>query len=157
MPHEISGSVAYDINKQWVVVGDLTWTNWSRFEQLTVTFDNPAQPAIMQAANYANRFRGAGGVAYRVNERWTIRGGGLYEATPVPDSTRTPRLPEVNNAGFCVGGTLRMTPSWDFDFSWSHLIPHDAPLHLVDPAAGLLDGSVRWRTDAVGFGVSARF
>ena len=89
--------------------------------------------------------------------RWVVRAGGLYEQTPVPDATRTPRLPEVNNAGITFGGTLHVTPKVDLDFSWSHLIPHDAPIALVDPAAGALSGNVRWRTDAVAIGTSFSF
>ncbi len=75
----------------------------------------------------------------------------------MPDSTRTPRLPEANNLGFTVGGTYRLNPNWDLDFSWSHLIPHDAQIRLTDPAAGRLVGKVRWETDAIGVGTSFRF
>jgi long-chain fatty acid transport protein len=159
MPRELSLATAVDIGPRgkWVLVADLTWTDWSQFETLTLTFNNPAQQTVAQNANFADSIRLAGGVIYRATSRWTFRAGGLYEKTPVPDATRTPRLPEENNLGFALGGTWRLRNGWDLDFSWSHLIPHDASIRLADPAAGTLVGTVRWRTDSIAIGTSFRF
>jgi long-chain fatty acid transport protein len=157
MPGELSGSVAYSFGPKWIVVGDVTWTNWSPFERLTVTFENPAQAPLSQDAAYEDSIRSAIGVIYRTNATWTFRAGVLYEDTPVPDATRTPRLPEADNVGMSLGGSVRLNTTWDLDFSWSHLFPHDAPIRLVDPNAGLLYGDVRWKTDALAVGLNARF
>jgi long-chain fatty acid transport protein len=159
MPRELSVATAIDVGTsgKWKVVGDVTWTNWSEFQALTVSFENPAQPPIAQEARFTDSVRVAGGVIYRVAPHWTLRAGGLYEATPVPDATRTPRLPEVDNVGLTVGGTYRINDRWDLDFAWSHLIPHDAPIRLHDPSAGSLHGNVRWRTDSFAIGTSVRF
>jgi long-chain fatty acid transport protein len=157
MPRELSGSVSHELNDRWTVVGDVTWTDWSQFERLDVTFGNPAQPPLAQDASYDDSVRGAGGVVFRATDTWTFRGGGLYEVSPVPDGTRTPRLPEVNNAGFTLGGSYRLGPSWDLDFAWSHLIPHDAPIALTDPSAGRLTGDVRWHADAFAVGANLKF
>jgi long-chain fatty acid transport protein len=99
----------------------------------------------------------AGGLIYQATDRWTLRLGGLYENTPVPNLTRTPRLPEEDNLGLAVGGTFRVNERWDVDFGWSHLIPHDADIRLSDPAAGTLRGRVRWKTDAVAIGITRQF
>ena len=45
------------------------------------------------------------GVIYRASDTWELRTGALYETTPVPDATRTPRLPEGNHAGFSAGAS----------------------------------------------------
>lgn len=157
MPHELSIAGAFELSRRWTVVADFTWTDWSQFEELTVSFDNLAQLPLSQRADFRDTKRVAMGVVYDAHPRWVVRAGGLYEQTPVPDATRTPRLPEVNNAGITFGGTFHLTPKVDLDFSWSHLIPHDAPIALVDPAAGALNGSVRWRTDSVAIGTSFSF
>ena len=159
MPRELSVATAIDVGTsgKWKVVGDFTWTNWSQFQALAVSFENAAQPPIAQEAKFTDSVRGAGGVIYRAGQSWTLRAGGLYEVTPVPDETRTPRLPEVNNVGLTVGGTYRINDRWDLDFAWSHLIPHDAPIRLDDPSAGSLNGNVRWRTDSFAVGTSVRF
>ena len=157
MPHELAASASYDVGRGLVVVGDLTWTDWSRFRQLELTLANPAQAAIVQDASFEDSIRGAAGLVYQLTERWEIRGGGLYETTPVPDRTRTPRLPEVNNAGWSVGGSWHPQPWVDLDVSYSHLIPHDAPIRLSAPAAGTLSGDVRWRLQILAVGATFRF
>ncbi|MEO7135937.1 MAG: outer membrane protein transport protein [Vicinamibacterales bacterium] len=159
MPRELSGSAALDLStdKKWVLVGDYTWTDWSQFKLLQVSFDNPAQPAISQRADYRDSNHGGVGLIFRATGSLTIRGGGLYERTPVPDATRTPRLPEEDNLAVTVGGTYRVNPTWDLDFSLSHLIPHDAEIRLADPVIGTLNGTVGWKTTAIAVGLSHRF
>jgi len=95
MPRELSLATAVDVGRagNLTIVGDLTWTDWSRFQALTLDFENPDQAPISQEARYTDSVRGAGGVIFRVNSRWTLRAGALFEDTPVPDATRTPRLP----------------------------------------------------------------
>ena len=157
MPHELAIAGAFVLNERWHLVGDFTWTNWSRFAQLDVRFDNPAEPTISQAALYTDSRRIGGGAICRLNTAWTIRFGALYEDVPVPDATRTPRLPEENNVGLTFGGTYRLTPDVDLDFSVSQLIPHDAAIRLAEPTAGTLSGDVGWKATAIAVGFSYRF
>ncbi len=157
MPAELSVSASQEIGKKWVLVGDMTWTDWSRFQRLTVTFENPAQSPIAQDANYTDSFRSAVGVVYRANDRWELRSGGLHETTPVPDATRNPRLPEGNHTGFSAGASYRFGERGDLDFAVAHLIPHDAPINLFDPAAGQLTGKVRWKLDILAVSLTLRF
>jgi long-chain fatty acid transport protein len=105
---------------------------------------------LTQAAHFNDSFRAAVGVVYRATDVWQVRAGGVYESTPVPDATRNPRLPEVDNTAFSVGATYRVNDRYEFDFSYSHLLPHDAPISLEIPGAGELVGSVRWRVDILG-------
>ena len=157
MPRELSLAAAVALAERWTMVADFTWTDWSRFEELTLEFEDPAQPPLTQDASFADSARIAGGVIYAASSRWTIRAGALYEKTPVPDATRTPRLPEENNVGITAGATWRLRDTWDLDFSWSHLVPHHATIRRTDPTAGTLDGTVRWRTDSIAIGTSIRF
>ena len=147
MPHELSTSAAVDVAVGWTLVGDVTWTKWSAFQQLVLTFDNPSQPTQAQDASFRDSARLAGGLQVRPglhNGRWEFRGGGLYERSPVPDATRTPRLPESNNAGVSGGASVRFGERADLDFSYSYLFPHDSPIRLTSPVAGSLNGQVRW-------------
>jgi long-chain fatty acid transport protein len=157
MPQEVAAAIAVDLNDRWTVLGDLIWTDWSHYQQLVIDFDNPAQPAIVQAGNYTDTARVSFGVVYHANDKWTFRGGAFYDESPVPESTRTPRLPEADNLVFTAGGTYRFGRVWDFDFGWSHLVPHDASLRNADVTAGLLVGNVRSESDVFAFGVSVGF
>jgi long-chain fatty acid transport protein len=157
MPHELSIGGSLFLNERWNLVGDFTWTDWSQFSELEVHFDNPAEQTISQAARYTDSRRVGGGAICRLSSDWTIRFGGLYEDVPVPDATRTPRLPEENNLGLTFGGTYRLKPDLDLDFSVSQLIPHDAGIGLSEPTAGTLSGDVGWQATAIAVGFSYRF
>jgi long-chain fatty acid transport protein len=157
MPHEVSVSASYELGPEWTLVGDETWTDWSRFDQFAVTFANPLQPALVQSASFRNSSRSAIGLIYRTPRKFVIRTGALYETTPVPDATRTPRLPEVNNAGISTGASYRHGERVELDFSFSHLFPHDAPISLQNPAAGQLVGRVHWRLDIAAVALNLRF
>jgi long-chain fatty acid transport protein len=157
MPRELDIGGSHELAQNWVLLGDFTWTDWSRFDHLTVAFANPLQPELTQAANFKDSFRGAVGVVCRATDSWDLRAGGVYESTPVPDTTRNPRLPEVDNTAFSVGATYRVGDRFDFDFSYSHLLRHDAPISLEIPGAGELVGSVRWRVDIIAASLTMRF
>ena len=157
MPRELSASASRQLGTKWVLLGDVTWTDWSRFQELAVTFANPLQSPLVRAASFEDSWRGALGLSYSATDTWVLRAGGLYETTPVPDATRTPRLPEGNNTGVSVGASYRRGDRTEFDLSFAHLLPHEASILLDDPAAGHLDGKVRWRLDILAAAVTLRF
>jgi long-chain fatty acid transport protein len=138
------------------MLGDVTWTRWSAFRELVVTFDNPLQPAVRQAASWNNSTRVAGGARVQASDGWTLRGGAAHETTPVPDATRTPRLPEGAHT-WLAGGATYSGARWQWDVSVTHLITPDAPIALGDPAAGTLRGTVHWRLTIAGVSATLRF
>jgi long-chain fatty acid transport protein len=44
LPDSLSLGVYHQLNPRVAVMGDVTWTGWSRFKEVRVKFDNPAQP-----------------------------------------------------------------------------------------------------------------
>ena len=157
MPTELSLSASRALQDGWLLLGDVTWSGWSRFRELRVTFDNPAQPEVRQPAAWNDNIRVAGGARKAVGPRWTLSGGAGYETTPVPDSTRNARLPEANHAWFSVGGTYQRSEARHVDVYYSHLVTPNAAIRLEDPSAGRLVGSVHSRVNVLGASVVFRF
>jgi long-chain fatty acid transport protein len=157
MPHELSISASHEADQDWLFLGDFTWTRWSVFKELLVTFENPLQPAVQQAADWDDSIRLAVGARRRLNDAWSLRGGLAYETVPVPDATRNARLPEDDHTWISAGATYAGGGRWTFDLHYSHLITPDAPIRLQDPAAGQLDGAVHWRLNIVGLSATVRF
>lgn len=149
MPHDVAVNLSQALNDRWMLLGDVSWSAWSAFKTLEVTFDNPLQPAITQDHSWRNTVRGAVGGEYRASDRWTWRAGAAYEMAPVPDKTRGPRLPEKNHVWMSAGVTRRFSDTSSIDISYSNLRTKTAPLALTDPLAGTLAADVRWRLNIV--------
>jgi long-chain fatty acid transport protein len=157
MPSELSLSASHRLSDRVTLLGDVTWTDWSVFDKLRVDFENPAQPTIEQAATWDDSLRVAVGARAMFGSRWSLMTGAAYETVPVPDATRTPRLPERDHTWLSAAGRYRASERWTFDFHVSHLITPDARIRLADPAAGVLAGSVHWRLSVIGVGAVVRF
>ncbi|MEH1835417.1 MAG: outer membrane protein transport protein [Nostoc sp.] len=69
MPDTLSLAVYQQLNPRLAILGDVTWTNWSRFQELRVKFDNPVQPDTVQPENWNDTYRFGVGVNYAINER----------------------------------------------------------------------------------------
>jgi long-chain fatty acid transport protein len=157
MPHELSVSASHRINEDWMLLGDATWTQWSAFRELSVEFDNPLQPPVHQPADWRDTVRVAVGAKRSLGPRWSFRTGAAYETIPVPDTTRTPRLPEKNHTWLGAAGSYTSPRHWTFDIHLSHLLTPDAAINLRDPAAGTLTGDVHWRLTVLGLSATKRF
>jgi long-chain fatty acid transport protein len=156
MPAELSTSASYPLTPTWTILGDVTWTDWSRFTSLRLDFDDPTRPGLQQPANWNDSFRVALGASKQLTD-WVIRAGVAYETTPVPDATRTPRLPEADHTWISGSATYSGSRRWKIDLHVSHLITPDAAIRQVDAAAGTLDGSVHWRLTVIGAAIAVAF
>ena len=92
-----------DIDAEWAVDADVTWTRWSRFRQQKVTFDNPAQPDDVTEEDWRDTVFVAVGATYRLDQAWTLRSGVAYDQSPSRNKTRTPIAP-VNNGVLLAAG-----------------------------------------------------
>jgi long-chain fatty acid transport protein len=157
MPTELSVSAARVLAGGWTVLGDLTWTGWGAFSELRLVFDNLRQPEVRQPADWRNATRVAAGASKHIGPAWTFRGGAAYEMTPVPDATRTARLPEKNHTWLSAGASYASAAPVRVDVYLSHLITPDADINLSDPTSGTLTGTVHWRLTTLGLAASLRF
>ena len=59
------------------------------------------------------------GVAYEINDNWTVRAGYNYGTNPVPDDTMNP-LFAANVEHHLTAGFSRHWGNWDLDFALEH-------------------------------------
>jgi long-chain fatty acid transport protein len=157
MPESWSFGFHQQIAPRLALVGDATRTNWSRQRALAVTFDNPAQPPIVEATDWRNAWRYSLGTELQWNNRLTLRAGAADEHTPVPDATREPRIPEADHLWYAAGATWSWSKRVDLDFFIVHLTTSAAPIDVSSPAAGNLRGDARWNIWTVGAGATLRY
>ncbi|MDH3600400.1 MAG: outer membrane protein transport protein, partial [Candidatus Tectomicrobia bacterium] len=142
LPESLSFSGYYEFSPQWAVMADITWTNWSRFDRLTLNFDG-GQPQQVQPQNWEDSFRYALGVMYTPSAPWTLRTGVAYDETPIPNAEdRIPRIPGNDRFWIAVGASYQPTHKLSFDVGYAHLFIEDVDINNTEVSTGhVLTGS----------------
>ncbi len=131
-----SASVSYfrPVNSRWDFLADLTWTEWSSFDQLAVIkVSGPLpQPAAIQE-NWQDTWRASLGLSLHQSRELTWRVGVAYDQTPVPDPQhRTPRIPDNNRTWLALGGQYRWSPASAVDFGYAHIFVPDSRVNHTE-------------------------
>lgn len=101
---------------------DAQWTEWSSWKQISAAFDSPVggQPSLTVKEDWNDAWAYRFGVQYAVNQYFDVRGGVIYDESPIPSRSVSPRLPSGDRWLYCIGfgghyGSL------DVDFAYNYL------------------------------------
>jgi long-chain fatty acid transport protein len=137
LPESASFSVFQKFNDQWDLMGDVTWTRWSRLENLNIYRSNGA---TLQATpeNWDDSWRFSLGLNYYVNSTWMLRGGVAYDQSPVSNQFRTARIPDQDRTWLAFGAQWKPAslPGFAIDVGYAHLFVKDASINDNQAAAG---------------------
>ena len=159
LPASASIAVQHKLDPKWTLLGDVTWTDWSKIKQLVVTRDNGSTLSTTQE-NFKNTWRIGAGATYRYDDAWSIKMGVAYDQTPVNDTDRTARLPDNNRLWLSAGGQYRLFKDGTLDFGYAHLFIKDAPINQNGGNAflnGQLVGTYKGSVDIFGAQFAYRF
>lgn len=142
LPDILHFSVYQRFLRQFAVLGDITWTHWSRLQSVPIVFANPGTASNVLEINYDDALRYAVGFEWYATKKLTLRTGFAYDETPIksPDF-RTPRIPD-NNRYFLSAG-LRWSPldDVDLDLGCAHLFVQDPSTDVTDSQGHQLRGT----------------
>ena len=110
------------------LLADVGWTDWSSIEELRVLRDTGAVVSVTPE-EWEDAYRFALGGEYALSEALVLRAGVAYDESAVPDSTRTPRLPDTNRTWVAIGARWSPSKSMVVDFGYAHLFSDDVPLN----------------------------
>ncbi|HEY0179853.1 MAG TPA: outer membrane protein transport protein [Dokdonella sp.] len=122
---------------------DVGYTHWSSFKRLVIDYGNPAQQAFNSSSifDFRNTWFASVGADYRLDERWTLRGGLAYDETPTVDAHRDPRIPDGTRRWVAVGIGYQASDRLRFDASYVHLFVSDGHVHDVSATFDTLSGA----------------
>ena len=157
LPDSLSLSIHQKISDRWSVMGDVTWTNWSRFEELRIEFDNPAQADAVEPENWSDTFRLGLGTTYQASDQLTLRTGLAYDPTPVNEEFRTARIPDSDRYWLAFGSSYQVSNSFGVDVAYVHIFSTDSTIDRSTPAGGNLQGDFNSNADIISLGVNWKF
>jgi long-chain fatty acid transport protein len=121
LPQSVWGGVAYSPIPQLELEYNAVWINWAQtWDDGNLVIDlpddgNPAtmRPQSIQPQDYKNTFTHRLGAEYKLPaQKLALRAGLMYDPTPIPTTTLTARLPDVNRINVTIGGSYQITPDY---------------------------------------------
>jgi len=141
LPETLSLSGVRQLDKKWSVMGDVTWTGWSRFKELKVVRSSGAV-LTTTPENWKDSYRYALGVNYRDSDKLLLRAGIALDRSPVSDAFRTARIPDQDRTWLSLGANYRVAENASVDVGYAHVFMSDANIDDDQRTAGngLLSG-----------------
>ena len=126
-PQNVQVGFALRPTPRLLLAMDLTWHDWSVFEEYRIRLRNPSSPVapakldVRQRADWRDQYVIALGAAYElVPSVFTVRGGYNYANNPSPDATFTPAIQVPFEHHLTAGAGYRAGGHWEIDagFIW---------------------------------------
>jgi long-chain fatty acid transport protein len=158
-PASLSFGVHQDVTDTLAVMAEAQWTNWSTFDQLTIKFDNPAQPDSVTEEEWRDSWFFAVGTTWKPDPSWTLRAGLAFDQSPVRDRSRTPRIPDENRYWLSLGAGWQPLPWLGLDAAFTYIALEDSEVDLSAGDTGNTfrgDLSASYDNDIILAGLSAK-
>ncbi|ANT60886.1 hypothetical protein AYJ57_11235 [Salipiger sp. CCB-MM3] len=155
MPDIVSIGGYHEINPQWAVMGDVSWTNWSTFEELRVKFDD-GRPDDVTEEKWHDSWFVSLGADYKPRENHTIHFGVAYDQSPVPDSHRTARIPDADRYWASLGYSYEFAPDRVINVGYTRIFFDEADIEETTDS-GTLSGIYEGHADILSASLTYRF
>jgi long-chain fatty acid transport protein len=162
-PESIGVSIHQAITDRLSIAGTVEWTNWSRFDELRVTFDSGLAPDSVTEENWVDSYFYSLGVNYQLTPKLLLRGGVAYDETPIRNKYRTARLPDEDRLWVAGGFTYSFNEWASVDLGYAHLFVKDSDIRETmeltpNPApVGTLQGTYENSVDLLAIQANIRF
>lgn len=162
LPEQVTFGIHQDLTDDLSIMGEVQWTHWSGIDELRVEFDNPAQPDDVTQQSWDNSWFFALGGSYRPSEDWTVKLGLAFDQSPVPERTRSPRIPDEDRYWLSGGVSYQPSDWFSLSLGYTHIFMPDADidLSLEDPnnaTRGSLEGTFETQIDIIALQGTIRF
>jgi long-chain fatty acid transport protein len=148
LPDSLSFSVFHQISPEWIVMADVTWTNWQLFDELKVEFDD-STPDSVTTENWRDSYRYSLGVTYLPSKNLALRLGTAYDTSAVSDKRyRTPRIPDGDRIWTTAGLGYRISDMFSFDIGYAHLFINDPEISKTPTGEDAVKGGLNGKFDA---------
>ncbi|MFZ5876870.1 MAG: OmpP1/FadL family transporter [Nitrospirota bacterium] len=143
----------------WTIEVDAAWTGWSTIDRMEVQFTGGLSPETT-TFGWRDVMAYSIGTEYRFSSIMRLRGGYLYDLSPIPDQYATPLIPDADRQGVSVGvgvTAARWTLDVGYQFLWFERVKENSvgssSNSTVPPIDARANGS--YRSTAHVLGVSA--
>lgn len=161
-PASIQAGVSIDASPRTTVLASVTLDRWSKFEEIRVDFDNPAQPAEVVTQNWRDAWSFSAGAEYDLSEQNTARFGVMYEQSPVNENFASTRIPDADRVWVAAGFTRELNDKATLHLGAAYLFFEEIVVNQPETLAenvlrGSIDADLDNSTLLLSAGVDWRF
>ena len=149
IPESLSFAVHHQVNEQWAVSADVSWTRWERFQELAIV-SPVARLNSVKEESWNNNMRYGLGLTYIHNDKWTFRSGIAYDESPISDKFRTPRIPGEDRKWLSVGASYNYSDHITIDAGYTHIFVSDPTIDDFTAQGYRLKGDYDASVDILG-------
>lgn len=159
LPDTLSFSVYGNVSPKLALMADITKTSWSKFEYLTIEFEQPSPPDSVVPELWEDVNKYSVGASYRFTDQLTARFGLAYDESPVPsDEYRSPRIPDEDRTWLAMGLSYAATQKLDLHLSYVNILVDDPMIDNSSHSAGQhLVGTIDASVQLLSLGLTKRF
>ncbi len=130
-PESLSFSFYKRHDARTAVMGDITLTRHSRFQELRVDFANNLADSVTPQ-RWTDTVRASLGVSHQWTETLQLRGGVAFDQSPVTPATRTPSIPDGDRSWLSAGLNWKLDSKRSLDFALSYIHVDSGEINAYD-------------------------
>lgn len=151
-------SLAHNLNGRWELLGDLSWTGWSKIPKLDILTTNGGLVQRLDT-EFRDTWRAALGATYKYSDAWKLKMGVAYDQAPVKNAEhRLTSLPDNNRIWLSIGAQFAPSKTSRLDVGYAHLFVKDSQINNnQNPVQGVVKGNYEADANILGVQYSMSF
>lgn len=128
LPQSVSLGVNCDVIERWHFGAIATWTDWTSYDSLTLSFDPPLLGKIPESGsekNWNDVWRIGTGIQYDISEFASFMLGYVFDEDPIDLDHGDYLLPAGDRHIFSIGLISKLSEKWDFQISFAKIFLKD--------------------------------
>lgn len=121
LPDSLSLGLGHKFNDRTRMEINATWTNWSTYNALNLTFDDPILDNTKSdnPKDWSAAWRIGIGIEHKLSQKWSILGGYVYDESPVPDEWMDFTVPTGDRHRGSIGFKYRPNETSELAFAYT--------------------------------------
>ena len=121
LPDSLSLGLGHKFNDRTRMEINATWTNWSTYNALNLSFDDPVlgNKTSDNPKDWSAAWRIGIGIEHKLSQIWSILGGYVYDESPVPDEWMDFTVPTGDRHRGSIGFKYRPNETSELAFAYT--------------------------------------
>ena len=125
LPDSLATGLSFQATDNWVLEAGIIGTFWSSYDQILIEYESlELAPTIHNKKLYKDTYRLNFGTEYMLTPVWALRGGYVFDKSPINHKAMDTLVPvddrHIVSVGFGYKGE-----TWSADFAYAHIFGRD--------------------------------